>query len=143
MSKPLTIYLAGPCKNLEDEGRGYREEITKMLATVAEWLGKPIKIINPTKYFSYKEKRHKTSKQVKEFYLHKILNADLVLVNCNDTDCSPGTAQETQFAVDHHIPVIGYGNKNRYPWITEVDCQVVFDSMHEVVDYVRDYYLAS
>lgn len=143
MSKPLTVYLAGPCKNLEDEGRGYREEITKMLETVAEWCGKSVKIINPTKYFSYSENKHKSNKQVKEFYLNKILHCDLVLCNVSNTDCSPGTAQETQFAVDHNIPVIGYGTKNCYPWITEVDCQVVFDSMHEVVDYVRDYYLAS
>lgn len=143
MSKPLTVYLAGPCKHLEDEGRGYREELTKMLTTVAEWCGKEITVINPTKYFSYAENKHKSNKQVKEFYLNKILNSDLVLVNCNDTDLSPGTAQETQFARDNKIPVIGYGTKNCYPWITEVDCQVVFDSMHEVVDYVRDYYLAS
>lgn len=137
----LTIYLAGACKNVSDEGKGWRDEITVMLNTVAEWCNKKVKVINPTKYFSYSEKKHKTQKQVKEFYMNKVLNCDIVICNCDYTNMSPGTAQEVQFAIDHKIPVIGFGHKEAYPWIEEVDCQVVFDSMHEAIDYIRDYYL--
>lgn len=126
---------------MPDEGKEWREEITTKLETVAEWSNRKIKIINPTKYFSYKERKHKTQKQVKEFYMGKISRCDIVICNLNNTDTSPGTAQELQFSVDHHIPIIGFGNNSVYPWLSEVDCQVVFDTMSEAIDYVRDYYM--
>ena len=137
----LTVYLAGKCRGLEDEGTSWRNEIAVKLQTVAEWTNSDIRVIDPTKYFSYNENKHKSNKQVKEFFLDKISQCDLVIVNLDDSDSSVGTAQECQFAVDNKIPIVGFGTKNMYEWIAEVDCQVVFDSMHEVVDYVRDYYL--
>lgn len=137
----LKVYLAGQCKGLEDGGKEWREKITEQLDTVAKWCGSDVKVFNPTKYFSYAEKRHKTQKQVKDYYLHQLSKCDVVLLNCEGTDVSVGTAQEVQYAVDHNIPVIGFGQNNMYPWISEVDCQVVFDSMHEAVDYIRDFYL--
>lgn len=75
--------------------------------------------------------------------MNKISKCDMVIVNLNDSDSSVGTAQEIQFAVDHDIPVIGFGNNNTYSWISEVDCQVAFNTMTETVDYVRDFYLNS
>ena len=135
--------MAGKCKGLQDQGRTWREDITNKLETVAEWSGKEVHIINPIKYFSYDESKHKTNKQVKEFFMNKISKCDMVIVNLNDSDSSVGTAQETQFAVDHDIPVIGFGNNNTYSWISEVDCQVAFNTMTETVDYVRDFYLNS
>lgn len=141
ISSDLTVYLAGKCRGLEDEGTSWRNEIAVKLQTVAEWINSDIQVIDPTKYFSYSENKHKSNKQVKEFFLDKISQCDLVIVNLDDSDSSVGTAQECQFAVDNRIPIVGFGTKNMYEWIAEVDCQVVFDSMHEVVDYVRDYYL--
>lgn len=141
ISSDLTVYLAGKCRGLEDEGTSWRNEIAVKLQTVAEWINSDIRVIDPTKYFSYSENKHKSNKQVKEFFLDKISQCDLVIVNLDDSDSSVGTAQECQFAVDNRIPIVGFGTKNMYEWIAEVDCQVVFDSMHEVVDYVRDYYL--
>lgn len=127
---------------MPDYGKEWRDEITTKLLAVAEWCNKKIKIVNPTKYFSYEVKNYKTDKQVKEFYLYQILHVDLVIVNLNNTNTSPGTAQELQFAVDHNIPIIGFGNEECYPWLSAVDCQVVFDSIHEVIDYIRDYYMS-
>ena len=137
----LTVYLAGKCRGLNDEGKSWRNEIDVKLQTVAEWINSNIRVVDPTEYFSYSENKHKSNKQVKEFFLNKISHCDLVIVNLDDSDSSVGTAQECQFAVDNKIPIVGFGTKNMYEWIAEVDCQVVFDSMHEVVDYVRDYYL--
>lgn len=64
-----------------------------------------------------------------------------MIANLDNSDSSIGTAQEIQFAIDKGIPVIGFGTKNIYPWISEVDCQVTFETMIEVVDYIRDYYM--
>lgn len=112
----------------------------KMLEQAAEWRGVRVQVVNPVDFFSYSEQKQKTHKQVKAFYMHQIRNCDFVLVNLNNTKASSGTAQEIQFAVDHHIPVIGFGTEEVYPWIGEVDCEVVFDSMLSAVDYCRDYY---
>lgn len=135
------IYLAGACYNEPDEGRAWREKATEILKQVESWVDKNVVVINPTQYFSYSENKHKTHKQVKNFYMNKIRNCDLVLCNLNNSAASVGTGQEVQFAVDHHIPVIGFGTENVYPWIEEVDCDVVFSNMVEAIDYIRDYYL--
>lgn len=137
----LNIYLAGACRHVLDEGKEWREQIIERLVKIAEWSGVKIKVINPVEKFSYSSNKHKTQKQVKDYFLNKISKCDLVIVNCNDTADSCGTCMEVQFAVDHNIPCIGFGNKNMYEWVTEVDCQVVFDTMSEAVDYVRDYYM--
>ena len=137
----LKIYLAGRCKGLPDGGKEWRENARKILETIAETAGKKVVVFDPTEYFGYEVQRHKTQKQIKEFYYHVMRQCDIVLLNCVGTDTSIGTAQEVQYAVDHDIPVIGFGEERAYPWITEVDCQVVFSSIHEALDYIRDYYL--
>ena len=141
MSDSLKIYLAGRVAGLEDEGRGWREDVVKQLQAIAEWNGKKVEIFDPTKYFSYAEKRHRTVKQIKSYYMDRLSKCDIVLLNCNGTQYSIGTAQEIQFAVDHGIPIIGFGTSETYNWIVDVDCQVVFDSMPEATDYIRDFYL--
>ena len=113
----LKVYLAGRVKGLDDEGRGWREDVVKQLEAIAEWNGKKIEIFDPTKYFSYSDKRHKTVRQIKEYYMNRLSKCDIMLLNCNDTEYSIGTAQEVQFAVDHNIPVIGFGTTNMYNWI--------------------------
>lgn len=136
----LNIYLAGACKHLADEGAGWRNEAVKKINTIAEWDGKSVNVINPIKYFSYNANKHKTHRQVKDFYMYKIRTSDVVLVNLNDSDMSVGTGQELQAAVMYGIPIVGFGTENIYPWL-EVDCQVVFDSLTVAIDYIRDYYM--
>lgn len=140
MSNTIYIYLAGACKHVEDEGKAWREKITRMLEQAAEWKNVKVKVINPVEYFSYSETKHKTHKQVKSFYMNKIKKCDLVIINLDGSDMSVGSGQEVQFAVCNNIPVIGFGKTNVYPWIAEVDCEVTFDTMTEAVDYCRDYY---
>lgn len=139
--KVLNVYLAGRVKGLDDEGSTWRSDIKRQLEAIADWNEKRINVFDPTKFFSYSEKKHKTNKQIKEYYMYKLAKSDIVIVNVDDTTVSIGTAQEVQFAVDHGIPVLGWGTHDIYPWIGEVDCQVVFESMAELTDYVRDYYL--
>lgn len=141
MSEIIQIYLAGACKYIDDEGAEWRERATKMLEQAAEWQGVKLKVINPLTYFSYADNKHKSHKQIKQFYINKIRHCDVVLINLNDSDKSVGSGQEVQFAVCNNIPVVGFGKNNVYPWIAEVDCEVVFDVITEAVDYIRDYYM--
>ncbi len=141
MLKSLSIYLAGACRDMPDEGAAWREDATTKLLKVSEWVGTPVEIVNPVKYFTYTDQNFKTIKQVKAYYMSRLRNCDIVLVNLNGTATSVGTGQECQFAVDHNIPIIGFGSDNTYPWISEVDADVVFNNVSLAIDYIRDYYL--
>ena len=140
---PLKIYLAGRCKGLMDGGKEWRSSAKMILNTIAEAIGTKVTVFDPTNYFGYDEKKHKTQKQIKDYYFNTIRHCDIVLLNLNGTEYSIGTAQEVQYAVDNNIPVIGFGTEHVYPWLSEVDCQVCFDSIHEALDYIRDYYILS
>lgn len=135
------IYLAGACKNIPDEGAAWREQATVILNQAAEWKDSKVTVINPLDYFTYAENKQRSHKQVKNFYLNQIRKCDVILVNLSQTNSSPGTAQEVQFAVDNDIPVIGFGTSEVYPWISDVDCDVTFESITEAINYIRDYYM--
>lgn len=140
MSKELRIYLAGRCKGLDDGGKTWRKKITDRLKNLIDDHNNKVYIFDPTEYFDYNEKTYQSQKQIKDFYYYNLRNSDIMILNANDSAESIGTAMEVQFAVDNGIPVLAFGTENTYPWIVEVDAQVVFDTLEEVVDYVRDYY---
>lgn len=139
MSEVVRIYLAGGCKNEEDEGVGWRQKAVQMFKTATEDKECSVKVINPVDYFSYSEQKHQSDSQVKNYYMDQILHSRLVLVNLTRSDVSCGTCMECQFAKDHKIPIIGFGTEDVYPWLL-VDCQVTFPSMLQAIDYIADYY---
>ena len=67
--------------------------------------------------------------------------SDLVIVNLNNSNSSVGTGQELEHARMKGIPIVGYGTENIYLWESEEDCDVVFNTEEECVEYVLDYYL--
>lgn len=135
------IYLAGGCANELDEGKGWREKASVIFNDHIESDDYKVVIIDPTRYFSYADRKTEDSdKQIKNFYMSQILHSRLVLCCLDRSKLSPGTAQEVQFAVDHNIPVIGWGKDDIYPWLA-VDCQVIFPSMLQAIDYIKEYYI--
>lgn len=134
------IYLAGKCKDLSfEESDSWRKVIKKILEEVHS--DYKVKVFNPNDYFNYYEKLHKTNKQIKEFFFSRLDKCNLVIVNLNNSNSSVGTGQELQRASDMGIPIIGFGTEEVYPWESEVDCQVVFNTMDECIKYAIDYYL--
>ena len=130
------IYLAGASKYEADEGLGWRKTLE------SDWgdIDFNIQIINPLNYFRYSENWHQSDKQVKQYYLSRIRTCDVILVNLNNSDSSCGTCQEIQYAVDHEIPVIGFGTDHVYNWLL-VDCQCVFNTAEEAMEYIIAYYV--
>lgn len=139
----ITIYLAGACANEPDEGKGWRKEALAAFRKIDRYDDLKSCVIDPTYYFTYSDPVNKTDKQVKSFYMSKIRNCDVVLVNLLNTKLSPGTAMEVQHAVDNNITVIGFNPANAYPWLENVDCDVVFDTMEEAISYIKKYYMES
>lgn len=140
MMETIKIYLAGPAYYEEDEGRGWRIKADQMLKTVATDKDCIIKVIDPMSYFNYSDAKHQSDSQVKKFYMDQILHSRLVLCNLDHTRTSPGTAQELQYAVEHNVPIIGFSTDDEvYPWL-KVDCQCIFPSMLQAIDYISDKY---
>lgn len=139
----VTVYLAGACFNEPDEGRGWRQDALNAFRKIDKYDELKSCVIDPTAYFSYSNPIHKTDKQVKAFYMSKIKGCDVILCNLNGSMFSVGTGQEIQFAVCNNIPVIGFGKEDVYPWLKNVDCDVVFDTLEEAVSYIKNYYMVS
>lgn len=139
--KELKIYLAGACKDLSDGGIGWRNETVKNFIAAEKYLDDiRYKIYDPTEYFPRDGSYNKSNKQVKAFYMkHLISNCDLILVNLNNTENSVGTGQELQYAVDKEIPIIGFGKQNVYEWLPD-DCDVVFETSNEAIDYIVNFF---
>lgn len=139
--KELNIYLAGACKGLADEGVTWRNDTFEKFNLAQQYLDLvTYKIYDPTDYFPRDGSKSLTAKQTKNFYMkYLIANSDLILVNLNNTENSVGTGQELQYAVDKEIPIVGFGKENVYEWLPG-DCDVVFDTLEEAVDYIINYY---
>lgn len=139
----ITVYLAGACVNEPDEGRSWRQEALVAFRKIDRYDNLKTCIIDPTYYFTYSNPMHKTDKQVKAFFMSKIKDCDVLLCNLNGSKYSVGTGQEVQFAVCNNIPVIGFGTEDMYPWLANVDCDVVFDSLQDAISYIKNYYIVS
>lgn len=135
----VRIFLSGPVQYEPDKGMGWREKAEEIFTQVGDDRDVRIKVLNPTKFFSYDEAKHQSDTQVKEYYLDQIRHSRVVLCNLSNTKTSPGTAQELQFARDCHVQVIGFGTEEVYPWL-KVDCQAVFPSLLQAIDYILEYY---
>jgi len=136
----IKIYLAGPVKYEDDGGRSWRSKAIEIFKHATDDKDVRIKVFDPTSFFTYDEASHQSDSQVKRYYMDQILHSRIVLVNLDHTNTSPGTAEELQYAVDNDIPVIGFSSDDEvYPWL-KVDCQCIFPSILQAIDYIVDYY---
>lgn len=103
---------------------------------------KKVAFFDPTQYYNFEEKRHKSEREIMEFDLYNLRNSDLVLVNLgNNGDKSIGTSMELMLAKELHIPVIAFNsNKEIHPWISEA-CLRICENIKEAVEYVVEFYL--
>ncbi len=140
--KDFQIYLAGKTGGLTQvEANGWRNNVKNILENYESKRFNNIRVINPNDFFNYYKTLHKTHKQIKRFFMSQIDKSDLVIVNLNNSNSSVGTGQELEHARMKGIPIVGYGTENIYLWESEEDCDVVFNTEEECVEYVLDYYL--
>lgn len=103
-----------------------------------------ILITNPNDYFNFMSEvpAYKTQREVMEFDLNKVRNANLVIVNFNNM-YSLGTMAEIAIAYERRIHIIGLNESNQelHPWQIEM-CNRIFDDIYDMLDYVKDFYLS-
>ena len=98
---------------------------------------------NPNDYFNFVEepRRYQSQREIMEFDLNKVRNADLVIINFNDM-YSLGSMAELAIAYEKRIPVIGLDvdNQELHPWQIEM-CNRIFNNIVDLIDYVEVFYL--
>lgn len=133
------IYTSGAIKNVTHEMAYEWRDMSKEYLENCESLYN-VKVFNPNKHFNYDELVPKTEKQCKAYFMYQLEQSNLILVNLNNSDKSIGTAMEIQKAVDYNIPIIGFGTYNMNAWEYD-DCDIVFETLEEALDYIRFYYI--
>ena len=137
----VKIYLSGGMSNVSfEEQSKWRQQIMDAIKYNYDCEKKAL-FFNPVNYYNFKEKRHKTEKEIKEFDLYNLRKSDLVIVNFNDKD-SHGTDWELAIAEEHNIPIVAFGvdGKDIYSWSLDA-CNRICDSLKECVEHVVDFYL--
>lgn len=139
-----TIYLAGGMskfgKDNFTQGNKWRQDCKQILTN--QKFKYNLDVINPNDYFNFKSVTYKSQREIMEFDLYKVRNADLIIVNFNDP-YSLGTMAELAIAYERRIPIIGL-NEDRnelHPWQIEMATRV-FDNLGKMLMYVQDYYLS-
>lgn len=146
------IYLAGAMEAYKGTFKAYnwRKDVCN---TIQEYFGYLHKCINPLDYFNFEKDESKSDREVFNFDLRKVKNADILLVNLDDIRKSIGTCIECYEAYKSDIPVIGFlseeiGTEDElkqiiHPWI-----YCCFDrietgknSMENAINYIVEYYL--
>lgn len=137
------LYLAGGISGLTyDEANNWRSEVIRKLMDECQFF-------NPMDYLEIESKdgvlyplMPKDEKLMRDFDLHMLRNADVVLVNFNRPN-SLGTAQELALAKEWRIPVVGIfeGYKDDlHPWL-KLCCAKIVGSVDAAVDFIREFYV--
>lgn len=139
------IYLAGGMgkfgKENFDKGNQWRITCKNTLKRFEGY--NKVKVINPNDYFNFIEEppAYKSQREIMEFDLNKVRNADLIIVNFNDMH-SLGTMSEIAIAYEKRIPIVGLDIEHQtlHPWQIEMTNRI-FDDINEMLEYVQHYYL--
>lgn len=143
------IYTAGAMEAYANTNKAekWRDDVKKFFDKYTD----NFKIINPTDYYTYGKKYHKTDSEVFRFDLRKVKKSNIVLVNLNDIRKSIDTCIEIYEAYKSDIPVIGFMDEELpveamieliHPWIyCCVDrIEAGKDSMNRACRYIKEYY---
>lgn len=137
----VKIYLSGSMSGVSlEEQTKWRQRVIDAIKYGYEH-EKKAAFFNPTNYYNFKERQHKSEKEIMEFDLYNLRNSDLVIVNFNNI-WSIGTAMELMLAKEMHIPVIGWNpsGEELHPWLAECTTRLC-DDMRETVEHVVNFYL--
>lgn len=139
----VKIYLSGAMSGLSfEEQSRWRKQIMNAIKFGDYDYEKKATFFDPTQYYNFEEKKHKSEREIMEFDLYNLRNSDLVIVNLgNNGDKSIGTSMELILAKEMRIPVIAFGgDKETHPWILETCTRMCYD-IREAVSHIVEFYL--
>lgn len=137
----VKIYLSGSMAGVSFEKQSkWRNQVMEAIKYGYEH-EKSVTFFNPVNYYNFRDKNHKSEKEIMEFDLYNLRNSDLVIVNFNNI-WSIGTAMELMLAKEMHIPVIGWNSSGEelHPWLSECTTRLC-DNLRETVEHIVNFYL--
>ena len=103
-----------------------------------------ITFVHPPLYFNYENNLHKSEREILDWEMMQLHDSDIVVVNLDQIDTTVGSHMElgavqgiNRFG-DKYIYVVGVGDSNVHPWITET-CSRIEDSFTDAAKYIAEY----
>ena len=139
--KHWQVYLAGRMSGIShSDAIGWRYDVEKLFRNVEKYHGCKFTVINPARYYNFKEVKYQSQREVMDFDLYHVRNSDFIVVNGKDLDKSIGTQIEIYTAWQLKNPVFVFGvEQDPHPWIDR--CITRYEkSINNVVEYIEDFY---
>ena len=137
--KMKKIYLCGAmgCYDNPEEYMFWRRKIASIYENIAD-------VFDPSEFYNYEQRMHKTEKEVMEYEIYNLKKADLVILNTDRVHESIGSIMEIAIAKQNNIPILAFGNEEKidhlHPWIKE--CIFRYEiNMPDAINYVDKYFL--
>lgn len=138
----VKIYLSGSMMDTSwEEQTRWRRQFQDAIKFGDYDYEKKVTFFDPTQFYNFEEKRHKSEREIMEFDLYNLRNSNLVVVNLNNPK-SLGTMSELILAKEYRIPVIGWNScgETLHPWLTECVTRMC-KNLREVVEHTVEFYL--
>jgi len=137
----MFIYLAGAMSYYDHASKfnlatDWRDEVINKL----KHIGISHEIFNPCKNYNINKTFDSNGVVYQNLtYLHK---TDVLILNLQDMDKSPGTLFEIYYAFLNHIPVIAFGKNELYDMQPHVRASITmkFDDIDQIVKYIKNMY---
>lgn len=138
--KELKIYLGGKMSGLTFSEMNKWRVVMKEQLTIASSDICNVRVINPTDYYNFENIRHKSEEEVMDYDLDHVKSSDILIINLDKVQTSPGTIVEIHAAWELGIPVLAFGNSDTlHPWIKRM-IRRTDDTLEELVDYIKEFY---
>ena len=138
----MLAYLAGAMSyhhnNQEfDKARQWRRTLTYLLQNRWEVMD----IFDPTVNFETNIKTDCSNASIVAQNRHYLLKSDIVILNAEELDKSPGTLWEIFVAKEYNKPIYVFGNSNwlRSPHIAEC-ITMKFNNYDDLMNHLRNFY---
>lgn len=135
MNQKEIAYLAGSCRNVSIEERNkWREYLVETLKNNAN----NIIAFSPNEHFAYEKCGTENEKTVMDYFLYRLKNSGIMVLNLNNSDKSVGTGIEFGYALAKEKLIIGFGTENIYEYMRE-KCSAVFNDVDETADFLLEH----
>lgn len=134
----LNIYLAGSMTSYYIENKPELAEEWRLKVSDS-FYNKDIKVFNPC--INYPINKTYEPKGVVYQNIHYLEKSDIMILNLDRLEESPGTLFELYYFFLHKKPVIAFGNNEIYnqPHIHE-SITIKFDTLDEAIQYIKNMY---
>lgn len=134
-----TVFLSGACRNISEEERNSWRAWFESKSR-KEMMGHKFEIFNPNKKFCYENDGTANEKVVMDYFLNRLDNSNIVVVNLKATLASVGTGMEISRAKCMGKYIIGFNQcDTTYEYLADC-CNVILDTKEDVWDFLVTYF---